>query len=278
MSAAVFFAVLFAALLHASWNAWVKGGRDGFTAILLMSIGQSLVAAALLPWIGLPPATAIPWVAASALLHTGYKAFLIAAYERGDLSQIYPIARGTAPLIVAIAGMLWLGERLPPERLGAVAAIGFGILLLALGAPGARLKRSGLWLGLGTAAFTASYSVVDGLGARFAGDASAFILTAVAIDGLLMLLYARLARRRLSPETVRRGWLQGFGAGAFSVGAYWIVVWAFTQAPLALVAALRETSVLFAMLIAALLLRERVGARRWAAAALIVGGIGLMRV
>lgn len=278
MTATVFFAVLFAALLHAGWNAWVKGGRDGFTAILQLSLGQSLIASLALFVVGLPPATALPWVIASALLHCGYKAFLINAYERGDLSQIYPIARGSAPLIVAGAGLLFLGEALPPARLAAVAAIGGGILLLAAGRPGERLRRSGILLGLGTATFTASYSVVDGLGARLAGDASAFILSAIAIDGVLMLAWARLAGRKLTLEAVRSGWLQGLAAGGVSVGAYWIVVWAFTQAPLALVAALRETSILFAMLIAALLLGERVGARRWAAAGLIVSGIALMRV
>ena len=114
MSASVFFAVLFAALLHAGWNAWVKGGRDGFTAILLLALGQSLIAAIALIAVGLPPASALPWVAASALLHCGYKAFLISAYEQGDLSQIYPIARGTAPLIVAVGGLLFLGEALAP--------------------------------------------------------------------------------------------------------------------------------------------------------------------
>lgn len=278
MTASVFFAVLFAALLHAGWNAWVKGGRDGFTAILLLSIGQSLIAAVALIAVGLPPATALPWIAASALLHCGYKAFLINAYENGDLSQIYPIARGTAPLIVAAAGLLFLGEELPLVRLAAVAAIGAGILFLAVGRPGARLSRNGLLLGLGTAAFTASYSVVDGLGARETGDASGFILAAIALDGFLMLGWARLSGRRLTLDAVRSGWLQGLAAGAVSVGAYWIVVWAFTQAPLGLVAALRETSVLFAMLIAALFLREQVGSRRWAAAAMIAGGIALMRI
>jgi drug/metabolite transporter (DMT)-like permease len=278
MSASVFFAVLVAALLHAGWNAWVKGGRDGFTAIILLAIGQSLIAAVALIFVGLPPMTALPWVAASALLHCGYKAFLINAYEQGDLSQIYPIARGTAPLIVAGAGFAFLGEELPPLRLAAIGAIAGGIWLLAAGRPGTRLSRAGLWLGLGTAAFTAAYSLVDGLGARFAGDASAFILSAIALDGVLMLGWARIAGRHLPFEAVRRGWAQGLAAGAVSVGAYWIVVWAFTQAPLGLVAALRESSVLFAMLIGGLILREPVGARRWAAGTLIAGGIALMRL
>ena len=276
MTTGVFAAVLLAALMHASWNAWVKGGEDRFASIIAMSAGQSLLAILLLPVVGLPPAHAWPWVAASAALHTGYKVTLVNAYERGDLSQIYPLARGSAPLIVGAAGAIFLAEVPPPLRLAAVAAIGGGILLMALGR--GRLSRSALLLALGTAAFTAGYTVVDGLGARVSGDASAFIVLSIALDGPLMLAYGLAARGRKATDALRSGWVQGLAAGGVSGGAYWIVVWAFTQAPLALVAALRETSVLFAMLIAAVFLKEPVPPRRWAAAGLIVAGIALMRL
>jgi drug/metabolite transporter (DMT)-like permease len=277
MSLSVFLLVLLAALLHAGWNAWVKGGDDRFGAILRMAAGQSVLAALLLPFFAFPAAHVWPWIAASAVLHTGYKAFLINAYEKGDLSQVYPLARGTAPLIVAAAGMIFLAEVPPPLRLLAVAAIGGGILLMAGGH--GRLSGTALAWALGTAAFTAAYTLVDGHGARVSGNASAFILWAIALDGPLMLAYGIAARgKAASVAPLRSGWRQGLAAGATSAGAYWIVVWAFTQAPLALVAALRETSVLFAMLIAALLLGERVGARRWAAGGLIVAGLVLMRV
>jgi drug/metabolite transporter (DMT)-like permease len=276
MSLSVFLLVLFAALLHASWNAWIKGGDDRYLSIQRMSAGQSVLAALLLPFFPLPEAHVWPWIAASAALHTGYKIFLINAYERGDLSQVYPLARGTAPLIVAVAGLLLLGEVPPPLRLAAVLAIGAGILLMATGR--GRLSGTALLLALGTAAFTASYTIVDGLGARLSGNASAFILWAIAIDGPLMLAYGAVARGPASLGPVRTGWRQGLAAGATSAGAYWIVVWAFTQAPLALVAALRETSVLFAMLIAAVFLREKITATRWAAAGLILTGLVLMRL
>jgi drug/metabolite transporter (DMT)-like permease len=277
MSLGVFLAVLLAAFLHAAWNAWIKGGDDRFASILAMSAGQSLLSAALLPFFGLPPAHAWPWILGSAALHTGYKIFLINAYERGDLSQVYPLARGTAPLIVAVAGALFLAELPPPLRLAAVAAIGLGILLMAGGT--GRLSGLALLLALGTAAFTAAYTLVDGHGARISGDASTFILWSIALDAPLMLAYALAARGGgvLFPA-LRSGWRQGLAAGAVSAGGYWIVVWAFTQAPLAMVAALRETSVLFAMLIAALLLKERVEPRRWAAAGLILAGVALMRL
>ena len=276
MSLAVFLAVLFAALLHATWNAWVKSGDDRFASILRMSAGQSLLAALLLPFFTVPAPHVWPWIAASAALHTGYKAFLIGAYEKADLSQVYPLARGTAPLSVAVAGMVFLGEVPPALRLAAVAAIGAGILMMAGGR--GRLSGAALLLAMGTAAFTAGYTVVDGHGARVSGDASAFILWAIALDGPLMVGCGALLRGAAAPAALRSGWGQGLAAGAMSAGAYWIVVWAFTQAPLALVAALRETSVLFALLIAAVLLGEKIGAVRWAAAALIVLGLVLMRL
>ncbi|HEY0026773.1 MAG TPA: EamA family transporter [Allosphingosinicella sp.] len=277
MSLSVFLLVLLAALMHAAWNAWVKSEEDRFGSILRLAAGQSVLAALLLPFFEFPAGHVWPWIAASAALHTGYKAFLIAAYEKGDLSQVYPLARGTAPMIVAAAGMIFLAEVPPPLRLAAVAAIGTGILLMAGGQ--GRLSGTALLLAMGTAAFTASYTLVDGNGARVSGNASAFILWAIALDGPLMLAYGVAARGASAPfAPLRSGWRQGLAAGATSAGAYWIVVWAFTQAPLAMVAALRETSVLFAMVIAAFLLGEKVAPRRWAAAGLIVAGLVLMRL
>lgn len=276
MSATVFLAVLFAALLHASWNAWVKSGEDRFTSILRLSVGQSVIAALLVPFFGTPWA-AWSWILGSAILHTGYKIFLINAYERGDLSQIYPLARGTAPLVVALAGALFIAEVPPPLRLGAVVAIGVGILLMAGARREGRLSRTALLLALGTAGWTASYTMIDGLGARVSGNASGFILTSIALDGIMMGGYGLVARGRTSLSAVLPGWRQGLLAGGVSMSAYWISVWAFTKAPLALVAALRETSVLFAMLIAAFHLKERVAPQRWAAAGLILAGIVMMR-
>ncbi len=239
MTASVFAAVLFAAFLHAAWNAWVKSGEDRFASILRLSVGQSLLAALLVPFFGVPSGV-WPWIAASAFLHTGYKVFLINAYERGDLSQIYPLARGTAPLIVALAGALFLAEVPPPLRVAAVAAIAAGILLMASGPAAGRLGGHALLLALGTAAFTASYTIVDGLGARASGDASSFILASIAVDGLMMAAYAAVARGPASLRTIVPGWREGLWAGAVSMTSYWIAVWAFTKAPLALVAALRE--------------------------------------
>lgn len=275
MSLAVFLAVLFAAALHAGWNALVKTGLDRFSSILFLGFVQGGIALLLLPFFGLPPRAAWPWVLAGSALHSGYKLALIRAYGHGDLSQIYPLSRGTAPLIVAVAGALMLGEKMDLARTAAVIAIASGIMLMA-GKGG--LTRAGLGWALVTAAFTAAYTLADGVGARIAGSPSAFILTMIVLDGAIMLAYGLAARGPAGIAAMLPAWRPGVAAGAMSLGSYWIAIWAFTRAPLAMVAALRETSVLFAMLIAAVALKERLTWRRWVAAALILAGVVLMRV
>jgi drug/metabolite transporter (DMT)-like permease len=275
MSAAVFFAVLFAALLHASWNALVKLGEDRLSSVLLLALVQGAIAAALIPFFPLPARAAWFWVLLGSTLHTGYKIFLIRAYGLGALSQVYPLARGTAPLIVAIASALFLAERPGATRAAAVLAIAGGIMLMA-GRGG--LSRRALAWALGTAGFTAAYTMADGVGARLAGTASGFAMWMFAFDGLAMLGFGLAARGKGVVAALAPRWRAGAAAGAMSLGSYWIAIWAFTQAPLAMVAALRETSVLFAMLIAFALLGERVPPRRWAAGALILAGAALMRL
>lgn len=275
MTLAVFLAVLFAAVLHAGWNALVKVGLDRFSSILLLGLVEGGIAFALLPFFGLPARAAWPWVMVGSALHSGYKLFLIRAYQHGDLSQVYPLARGTAPLIVTLASAAFLHEAPPPLRIGAVLAIAGGIMLMA-GRGG--LTRAALLWALGTACFTASYTMADGVGARLAGDVSAFAMCMFTLDGLVMLCAGLVLRGPNMVRDLRPAWRGGVAAGAMSLGSYWIAIWAFTQAPLAMVAALRETSVLFAMLIAFFMLKERVERHRWVAAGLIVTGILLMRL
>lgn len=279
MTAPVFAAVLLAALLHAGWNAFVKVGTDRFLSILSMALFQGAIGLLLAPFFPAPALAAWPWVLLGSALHSGYKLFLIRAYQHGDLSQVYPLARGAAPLVVAVASALFLGEVPTPARLAAVVAIGGGIMLMAKPDTAAvPLSRNGLLLALGTAGFTASYTMADGVGARLSGSPSAFILWMVFLDGLFMLGYACATRGRSSLTDLLPMWRSGLAIGAMSLASYWIAIWAFTLAPLALVAALRETSVLFAMLIAAFLLKERVGPWRWTAGGLIVAGLALMRL
>jgi drug/metabolite transporter (DMT)-like permease len=275
----VFLAVLAAALMHAGWNTVVKTGLDRFSAVLLLSLVHTALAAPLLPFFPLPAIEAWPWLAASVLLHVGYKLFLIRAYEHGDLSQVYPLARGTAPLVVAVVGALALGEALGVPNMLGVLAIALGVITMSLRGGGnlGALPAKALGYALATAAFTAGYTLVDGIGARLAGSASSFAVWMFAGDGLAMLACALAARGSGALDGLRPALRSGLAAGAMSLGAYWLVIWAFTQAPIALVAALRETSVLFAMLIAVVLLGEPAGRWRWIAAGLIIGGIALIR-
>jgi len=274
----VFLAVLGAALMHAGWNAIVKVGLDRFSSILLLSMVQGVLALVLLPFFAVPLAAAWPWLAASALLHSGYKLFLIRAYQHGDLSQVYPLARGTAPLIVALVGAVFLGETMTAGKTAAVAAIAIGVIVMSRNGGLDRLPAKALLFALGTACFTASYTLVDGVGARIAATASGYTLwmfvgDAVGMTGFALATRGRGVLRRLLPA-----WRSGLMAGGLSLGSYWIAIWAFTLAPLALVAALRETSVLFAMLIGVFLLGERANPWRWVSAALILSGVALMRL
>lgn len=279
MDVVVFAAVLAAALLHAGWNAVVKVGLDRFGSILLLALVQSALALSALPAVATPSADAWPWIAASAILHTGYKIFLIRAYEHGDLSLVYPLARGTAPLVVAIVAISVLGEALTTNRLLAVVAISAGIIAMIFktGVRSADIPIRAVVYALGTAAFTASYTLVDGIGARISGSATGFTMWMFVGDGLCMCLYAAATRGRPAFHGLGREWRSGLAAGAMSLGSYWIAIWAFMLAPIALVAALRETSVLFALMIAALFLHERIGPWRWLGAAMICIGIALAR-
>lgn len=278
MSLSVFAAVLLAAAMHASWNALVRFATDRFASMLLLALTQGGFAILLLPFVPLPARAAWPFVALGALLHTGYKLFLIRAYAHGDLSQVYPLARGTAPLLVALAGFVFLGERLGPQAMLSVAMIGVGVVVMTGAGGTVRLPARAILYALATAAFTAAYTLADAAGARVAGTAIGFAAWMFVVDGIAMTAYALATRGPAVLASLRPGLRNGAIAGALSLGSYAIVIWAFTKAPVAMVAALRETSVLFAVAIAALLLGERVAPRRWAAAIVIAAGVATMRL
>ncbi|MCB8821650.1 EamA family transporter [Microvirga rosea] len=279
MEPVVFGAVLLAAAMHAGWNAVVKVGLDRLSSMTLLALSSALICAALLPFFPLPAVASLPWLIASALIHTGYKLTLVKAYEHGDLSQVYPLARGTAPLIVAVASTAFLGETVTLAKLAAILLIGFGVCIMSFRHGAAdRIPLKALGFALATAAFTASYTLVDGLGARISGSASGYIIGLSIVDGIctcacVFALRGTKILKRLAPA-----WRSGLTAGAMSLASYWIAIWAFTQAPIALVAALRESSVLFAVLFAVLFLKERAGPVRIAAAGMIACGVIVMRL
>jgi drug/metabolite transporter (DMT)-like permease len=278
MEPLVFLAVLLAAAFHAGWNAIVKIDLDRFLSITLISLAAGTVAVAALPFVAVPQASAWPWLAVSALLHTGYKIFLVQAYRAGDLGQVYPIARGAAPLLVSLA-MLAIGEVLTAHATAGIALLVGGVWLMSVrgGRDLAKLEGRAVAFALATSVFIASYTVTDGLGARINGDAHGYSVWLFVLDGLLMLALLLAMRGRCGLGAMRPFLVSGLAGGAMSLGAYWIVIWAATVAPIAMVAALRESSVLFAGAISVLILREPPTRWRVLSASIIVIGVALMR-
>ena len=258
MSGIVFVAVIGAAVLHAVWNAVIKGGSDKTLSMGAVVIGHLPIAIIILPFVPTPSIESLPYLVGGIALHFGYQLFLLRSYQMGDLTQVYPIARGSAPLIVALFSALVLGVHLEGLEVLAIAIIGLGIISLALvrQADGQQ-NRNAAMLALTTGLFIAAYSLVDGLGARIAGTSLGFFCWMAIGDGILMILYLAIS----SPGTLRllptRGLPVLVIGGSASFIAYALVTWAFTQAPIALVTALRETSIIFALLIGVFFLKER---------------------
>jgi drug/metabolite transporter (DMT)-like permease len=274
----VFLAVMAAAFLHASWNALIKTGASKQSAMLILSLGHALVGACVALWKGVLPPAALPWLFGSGLIHMCYQLFLSYAYEHGDLSRVYPIARGAAPMMVLVFSGLFLPDSLERMELIGVLVLGCGILLMARGVFTAGESRKMLPYALGSAVATAGYSITDGMGARAAGDAVQYV-------GWLMMLstvfYAPVAlglKGRGLLAAPPRAWGLGMIAALASFGAYAIAVWAMTVAPIALVAALRETSILFAVLIGWLAFGERMDRDKVMAIGVILIGVVLTRL
>ncbi|MEP7058542.1 MAG: EamA family transporter [Caldimonas sp.] len=278
----IMFAVLCGALLHAGWNALVKssGDKELDTALIhVLGCGVGLVLVAL---VGLPKAAALPWLAASVVIHVGYYITLVGAYRHGELGFAYPIMRGTAPLLVALASGRLIGEHLAlPVWLG-VAGISGGVLLIGLTRSRQLTGSRGHALGfaLANAAIIATYTIVDGIGVRTSGNPAQYVALLFLIDGLPYFLIV-IARRRAEAAAafayMRRRWPVALLGSCASLGSYGIALWAMTRAPVASVAALRETSVLFAALIGMLLLNEQFRLQRAAGTAAIVAGVMALR-
>ncbi len=278
MSGTVFIAVLTAALLHASWNALVKGGADKRLNMAGVVIGHIPAALLVLCFVPAPDPASYPYLLAGMLLHFGYQWFLLASYKIGDLTQVYPIARGSAPLLVALVSVGFLGVTLAKIELLAILIIAAGILSIALvrGADGLRNRNAAL-LALVTGCFIASYSLVDGLGARQAGTALGFYGWLGIANSIIFAIYLAVT----TPQTLRD--LPGKGRMVFLVGgtasfaAYALVIWSFTQAPIALVTALRETSIIFALLMGVGLMGERLSLGKVLSTMVTLLGVALLR-
>lgn len=278
MSIGVFLAVLCAALLHASWNALVKVSADRLVLLAVLKVTTTVIAVASIPFISIPPVEAWPYIAASVAIHTAYFLFLTISYRFGDLSQVYPVSRGAAPLLVAGFAVVVLGETLELQASIALLLISCGIMSLVFSEKGAIGQPKAVGAALATGCFIAGYTVADGAGARLTQDALSYILWLNVFNGIpIILIAAALRRGELVPQA-RQVWKGGALSAIISLAAYWIVLWASTQAPLALVAAVREASIVFALLFGAIFLKEKVNLRKVMSVFVTLTGTALLRV
>lgn len=279
MDLTVFLAVLAAAVLHAGWNVLVKLKLDRFLSLCLIQtlMGvMGLVMLAFLPW---PSLASLPYALASGVIHLGYNLFLARSYRTGDLSQVYPIARGAAPLLTLLSTWIIVHEEIGLMSAAGVAILVAGIWFVSLAGRGAlRLDPATLFFALGTSVFIAAYTVVDGLGGRVSGAPSGYAASVFVFDALFLATTAIWLRGPGIIREVAPFWKSGTAGAAMSASAYWIAIWAMSQAPIASVAALRETSILVVMLLSMRYLKETVTLPRLGGAALIVAGAVLIRL
>jgi drug/metabolite transporter (DMT)-like permease len=271
--------VLLGAVLHAAWNTLVRRAADKLLDTVLMISGAGLLAAVLLPALPLPATESWPYLAASALIHVIYFALVALAYHGAELSFAYPVMRGTAPVLSAVAVALLLNETPTPGGWLGILLVSGGVLLLATDAwRSGKLRKGPTLLALANAGVIAVYTLVDGQGARLSGHAFSytgwmFLLTAMLLFGLALAL-----KGRRMIDHVRHGWQRGLLGGASTLASYGLALWAMTQAPIALVAALRETSVVFAAIMAALFLAEPVTRLRAVSIIIVAAGAVAIKI
>jgi drug/metabolite transporter (DMT)-like permease len=277
----VLLAVLFGALLHASWNILVKRHPDKLSATAGVFIGSGVIAALIIPWLPPPAAQAWPYLIASACAEVLYAALLARAYRLGDLSHAYPLMRGTPPLLVAAGSLLFAHERLSSWVFGGVALVCAGILALVLtpvnpgahGAPQGPATRAALT----NACVIATYTMIDGLGIRASGNPLAYILWLFLLTGGAWVAWALFIADRGRRRALRASASLALAGGALSLSSYGIALWAMTRAPIAAVAAVRETSIVFGVMLGGLILKERITRGRALAAGLVTLGVYLIR-
>jgi drug/metabolite transporter (DMT)-like permease len=279
LSLGITLAVLGAGLLHAGWNALLKAAPGGDPMLDTASVvaGSSLCALVVLPWVPLPDPVVWKFFAASAVIHFGYYITLAQAYRIGDLSFAYPLMRGTAPLIVAVLGIVFLRELPGPHTTLGILLICAGIVSIAFVRRTRHPPAAARWA-FANAAIIGAYTLVDGSGARASGNAASYVTWLIFLEGLPFVAWIVWRRGAPAVAYLQRGWRRGVLGGAGSLAAYAIVLFAMTRAPVAAVAALRETSVLFAALIGAVWLKEGFGAMRLAGAASVVAGIAALKL
>jgi drug/metabolite transporter (DMT)-like permease len=279
MSGTVFAALLFGALMSATWNAIIKSGSNKYLHAVLVANSAALIAVILLPFLRQPAPQAWLYLAASAALQVIYYKFLANAFHAGDMSHAYPIMRGTAPLLVSLVSGPVIGEALSLGTWIGVSMICAGVVGLTWeGRQRTSANRAVLKYGLSNAVIIASYTVMDGMGVRQSGSAAGYTMWNLLLAALILLIWTMLTRRREFLAYAEGRLRVALAGGLAAVTSYGIALWAMTQAPIAAVAALRETSMIFVLAIAVVIFKERAGVRRYGATALIAGGAVAIRL
>ena len=269
----IFLAVLFAAFLHAFWNSIIKFGDDKFQGMVLLSFGHGIFGLFLIALYPIPNAQSWMFLFGSVLCHLIYKLFLTFAYTKGDLSRVYPIARGTAPMIVLIISLFYLPDAVSNVQIGGISLVGLGILIMARDVIFQKEEHALIPLAVMAAVGTAGYSIFDGLGARASGTALGYVGWLFFLDAALFIVGGLALRGKAMVPKSRPVWIQGLLAGGASVAAYSIAVWAMTVAPIAVITALREVSILCAVIIGIFFLKEKPSIDKLTSALLIVIGV-----
>ena len=276
MSTIVVALALFAAILHASWNAFLRSGADRFWMMTIMMLAMTIVAIPIAVVLPLPIAEAWPYLVGSALFQVAYGLLLVAAYRQGELGQVYPIIRGSAPLLVTLGGLVFAGDVLLPLTMLGISLVVLGIMLLSFGR--GRASSGSMLYALATGISIAGYSTVDAMGIRISGNLSSYITWVFLLPGILMTAAFVILRGPLHVDLRSRETLKAAGGGLVSLVAYGVVLVAYSMAPAGPVSALRETSVVFAALIGWLFLGEALSAKRIAACLVVTAGAILIGI
>jgi drug/metabolite transporter (DMT)-like permease len=271
-------ALVFAALLHASWNAAAHHVSDREATMAWIGAVNAAVAAAFVPWVPVPDAGAWGFLLGSVVVQTAYALLLVRSFRLGAFGQVYPLARGLSPLVVAVVGVTVVGQRMGPGQGLGVAVLCAGLVVLVVGGGALRAERPAVVAAALTGLCIAGYTVLDGVGVRAADTTAGYLAWMFLLDGVALVAVLGIRRGPRLIADCRAAWRVGLVNGVVSMAAYGIAVWAQTRANLATVAALREVSILFGALIGLVLFRERFGRRRVAGAALVVAGIVLLNM
>lgn len=278
MTTSIFIVVLLAAVLHAAWNAVIKIPGDALVRLTIVNFTGGIIAMCLIPIAGLPDIEAWPYIGASLLIHTLYHIALLAGYRTGDLSFVYPIARGVAPVLIATGGYYFVGEQLSQTAIIGLLIASIGIISIGLIGQHPKHVIKPFFYALLTGLCIASYSLVDGLGGRLSNNVFAYITWLFFLDAIPITAATLWLRQGQLTTTLKSSWKTGLLGGCFAFSAYGLVIWAMSNTPMSEVSAVRETSVVFATLIGVYFLGETMRWSRVVASLMVAGGVMLMQL